>query len=203
MYRALATSLGSDRMAVVFRRWVDLMSVATVPVGFITVAFGTWIVGVVYGPAFSGASSYLALLGLTVTFGYMAAIVTISFTAWNAPQAYGRAVLAGGVANIAMNVLLIPAFAGIGAAVATIGAKVTVGLWGYRTFRRITDYPVGRHLAFYAIASAGSVLLGVGLGSVLGLPEIGQLVLCGVAYASVLRVRLRRELPRVAPAQGA
>lgn len=203
MYRSLATSLGTERMAVVFRRWVDLMSVATVPVGFITLAFGTWIVDVVYGPAFSDASSYLALLGLTVTFGYMAAVVTIPFTAWNAPQAYGRAVLAGGVANIAMNVLLIPAFAGVGAAVATIGAKVTVGIWGYRTFRRITDYPVGRHLAFYAVASAVSIGFGIALGSMLGLPEVGQLVLCGVAYALLLRVRLRRELPRVAAAPGA
>jgi O-antigen/teichoic acid export membrane protein len=199
MYRSLATALGTERLRVVFSRWVDLMSVATVPVGFITLAFGPWIVGVVYGAAFSGASSYLALLGFTVTFGYMAAIVSIPFTAWNAPRAYSRAVLAGGVANLAMNFLLIPAFAGIGAAIATIGAKVTVGLWGLPTFRRLTDYPIARHLAFYVAASVISVVIGAGIGSLVGLRELGQLVLCALAYVALVAVRLRRDLPRPVP----
>jgi O-antigen/teichoic acid export membrane protein len=203
MYRSLAIALDTDRFESVFRRWVDLMCVATVPVGFVTLAFSTGIVGVVYGPAFAGASAYLALLGLTVTFGYMAAIVTIPFTAWNAPQAYRSAVLAGGVANLIMNILLIPAFSAIGAAVATIGGKIAAGLWGYRTFRRRTDYPVGRHLAFYAVASAASVVLAVWLGSALGISELGQLAMFGLSYAVFLAVRLRRDLPRVATAPGA
>jgi O-antigen/teichoic acid export membrane protein len=203
MYRSLATSLGTERFDSVFRRWVDLMCIATVPVGFVTLAYGTWIVAVIYGPAFAEASAYLALLGLTVTFGYMAAIVTIPFTAWNAPHAYRSAVLGGGVANLIMNILLIPAFSGIGAAVATIGGKVTAGVWGYATFRRLTDYPVVRHVAFYAVASAASVVLAVALGTAFGIPELAQLVVFGMSYAVFLAFRLRRDLPRVATAPGA
>jgi O-antigen/teichoic acid export membrane protein len=111
MYRSLARSLGTADFNRVFRRWVDLMSVATIPVGFVALAFAPWIIGFVYGPQFSGAETYLALLGFVITFGYMAGIVTIPFTAWNAPAPYGRAV-AG--ANIGLNVLLIPSSAGSG-----------------------------------------------------------------------------------------
>ena len=130
----------------------------------------------------------------------MAGIVTIPFTAWNAPAQYGRSVLAGGIANLALNLLLIPSLGGIGAAIATVAAKITVGAWGYRTFRTLTTYPVLRDFATYGVVSAVCVAFGVAVGILIAVPVVVQLIAIGVAYLTFVSIRLR-ELGRGGPAQ--
>jgi O-antigen/teichoic acid export membrane protein len=194
MYRSLARSFGTCESNHVFRRWVDVMSVATIPVGFVTLAFAPALIDLVYGSQFRGAETYLALLGFVITFGYMAGIVTIPFTAWNAPAPYGQAVFAGGAANIVLNVMLIPSLGGIGAGLATLTAKVTVGLAGFRTFRRLTDYPVLRDFGWYLVVSAACVIFGLGLGVVTGVPTVVQLAAVAALYAALVSPRILRSV---------
>ena len=77
------------------------------------------------------------------------------------PREYGNAVLGGSVVNLVLNLALIPPMAGIGAAVATVAAKVAVTLAGIRYFWKATSYPVLRDFVVYfaisAVAFAASV----------------------------------------------
>jgi len=185
MYQRLAHAIGRPSFAVVFRRWVDFMSVATVPAGFVCMAYSAWIIGLIYGEQFEGAAVYLSLLGWVITIGYLAGIITIPFTAWNAPREYANSIVAGGVTNLALNVALIPGLAGAGAALATIAAKAAVGIVGFRYFRRKTEYPVLRDFAFYLVASGASVLI-ASMTARLGIPIPAQIVLAGMTYAAMV-----------------
>ena len=63
MYRLLAKSFGTTDFGRVFRQWVDLMCIPTIPVGFLCLAFAPWVIEIVYGPAFSGPPHSLRSLG--------------------------------------------------------------------------------------------------------------------------------------------
>ena len=161
MFLPLTHAFAEQRLAPVFRRYVDLMCVATIPFGFLMTAYSPWLIGLLYGDRFAGAAVYLAILGWVITFGYTSGVVVIPFLSWNRPREYGNAVLGGSVVNLVLNLALIPPMAGIGAAVATVAAKVAVTLAGIRYFWKATSYPVLRDFVVYfaisAVAFAASV----------------------------------------------
>jgi len=182
---------GKDHQ-VMFRRFVDWMFVATIPVGFVTFGFGDSLVEAVYGARFHDAAPLLVILGWVVTVGYLSGVLVIPFSAWHAPRAYGNSVLAGGVANLGLNVGLIPTFLGVGAAVATVGAKVAVVLAAVRPFRKLSDYPVMIDFGEYCLASAVALGVAHGLQLVIGAPWFVGLTAFGAAYGllvGILRFR--------------
>lgn len=114
MYLQLARAFGTDQLRPTFRRYVDLMCFATIPLGFFLLAFAPYVIAILYGPAFAGAADYLAILGWVITFGYTSGIAVIPFTAWNRPREYGNATAFGGAINLVLNVALIPRSRGSG-----------------------------------------------------------------------------------------
>jgi O-antigen/teichoic acid export membrane protein len=187
---------------VTFRRFVDWMFVATVPVGFVTLGFGDSLVEAVYGVPFHDAGPLLAILGWVVTVGYLSGVLAIPFSAWHAPRAYGNSVLAGGLANLALNISLIPAFLGIGAALATVGARLAVVLAAIRPFRNLSDYPVLTDFSEYCLASGAALAVAAGSTALFDAPWFVGLTLFGAAYAPLVFVlrfrpaaRSRRRLP--------
>jgi O-antigen/teichoic acid export membrane protein len=186
MYSSLSRAFGTDRLASVFRVYVDRMCFATIPLGFFLAAFSGLVISIIYGPAYAEAASYLAVLGWVITFGYTAGIAVLPFTGWNRPREYGNATATGGVVNLALNVALIPALGGLGAAWATVASKATVTVVGLAFFRRVTAYPLVRDLFAYAAISAcalGAALLLRQLGSV---PEAVAALTFGVVYAALV-----------------
>ena len=127
-----------------FREYVDFMFFATIPLGLFTTAFATLIVGIVYGGEFAAADVYLAILGWAITFGFISGAAAFPFTVWNMPRQYNATVTGGSVANLVMNLLLIPPLLGTGAALATVGGKVAATAIGLPLFRRSSSYPILR-----------------------------------------------------------
>jgi O-antigen/teichoic acid export membrane protein len=156
MYLPLAQAFETDRLRPTFRRYVDLMCFATIPLGFFLLAFAPAVVAILYGAEYAAASAYLAILGWVITFGYTSGVAVIPFSAWNRPREYGNSTLLGGALNLGLNFALIPPFSGFGAAWATVAAKVAVTLSGVRYFRRATDYPLVRDFVEYASFSAAA-----------------------------------------------
>ena len=186
MYLMLARAVGTPALRDVYQRYVRLLFVGTVPVGFVTAAFGPAIVAVVFGDEFEAAGQLFAVLGWVVTVGYLSGAIAIPFTAWDRPKAYGDAITAGSVANLLLNVLLIPPFLGFGAALATILAKVVVVLAGARAFRSVCDYPVFREFLRFALASATAVgaalatVIVLRLPGIVGVPLFAGVYGCGI-----------------------
>lgn len=161
-YAELARAHATSRAREVFRHYVDLMSAATIPFGFFCAVAADWIIALAYGDRFAGASTYLRLLGWVITLGYIAGMAILPMGAWNRPREYARGATAGGLADLILNIVLIPPFAGVGAAIATIGANVVTVIAGIRNLRRVSTYPFVRHVVGYVAASAvaaGSLLL--------------------------------------------
>lgn len=193
MYLPLARAFGTGRLRPTFRRYVDLMCFATIPVGFFLLAFSPSVISILYGTKYAEASGYLAVLGWVITFGYTSGVAVIPFTAWNRPREYGNSTALAGAINLGLNFALIPRFEGFGAAWATVAAKVAVTLAGIRYFRRATDYPIIRDFAEYIACSLAALAAALATDVLAGLPRaVGIVVFGGVYIVLVALVRWRR-----------
>jgi O-antigen/teichoic acid export membrane protein len=196
MYLPLARSFGTDRLRPVFRRYVDLMCFATVPLGFFLLAFAPTVISFVYGTKYAESSQYLAILGWVITFGYTAGVAVLPFTAWNRPREYGNSTLLGGALNLGLNFALIPRYGGSGAAWATVAAKVAVMFSAVRYFRRATDYPLVRDFVEYASFSAVAFGTALAATSLPPYPAASGIIVFGLVYVTLVAlVRWRRYWP--------
>jgi len=185
MFLQLARAYGTAQLKASFRRYVDLMCVATIPLGFFLVAFAPSVVSILYGSKYDASGDYLRVLGWVITFAYVAGVLVIPFTAWNRPRQYGNAMTLGGVVNLALNVALIPFFGGLGAAWATIAANIAVAVAGFRYFRMATDYPVARDVVYYLMASGAAFALAYVVSLVTGQTAVG-IALFGLTYVGLM-----------------
>jgi O-antigen/teichoic acid export membrane protein len=197
MFKQIAEARTRGADSLIVRRYVDVMFIATIPVGFATAIFAPFIVEIAYGDRFMDAAGNLAILGWVITFGFVSGAAAFPFTAWNLPQAYARTVVAGTVVNMALNVLLIPTLFGMGAAVATVGGKVAASAVGIVYFRRASSYPLIRECAVFAGISTLSTAVAVGSRIMLGLADVACITLFVAVYGGlVFALRLR---PYLAP----
>lgn len=204
MYLQLAQAFGTNRLRPTFRRYVDLMCFATIPLGFFLLAFAPTVIAILYGTKYAEASGYLAILGWVITFGYTSGVAVIPFSAWNRPREYGSSTLLGGALNLGLNFALIPRYNGYGAAWATVAAKVAVTLSGVRYFRRATDYPLVRDFVEYASFSAAASAAAFAAGQLLPYPTISGIAAFGLTYVGLVAVvRWRRYEPLTAATLGA
>lgn len=186
MYLQLAKTFGTARLKTTLRRYVDLMCLATIPLGFFLFAFAPAVISLLYGAKYSGASQYLGILGWVITFGYMSGIAVLPFTAWNLPREYGNSTSLGGLLNLGLNLALIPSFGGLGAAWATVAAKVAVTVAGLRYFRRATDYPLVRDFGLYSAISAVALAAAFLADRFVGFSAASGMVVFGVVYVGVV-----------------
>jgi O-antigen/teichoic acid export membrane protein len=193
MYLPLAQAFGTDRLRPTFRRYVDLMCFATIPLGFFLLAFGPALIAILYGPEYAAAGPYLAILGWVITFGYTSGVAVIPFSAWNRPREYGNSTLFGGALNLGLNFALIPSYQGFGAAWATVAAKVAVTLAGVRYFRRATDYPLVRDFVEYGLFSATAFAVAFAASQLLPNTPISGIAAFAITYVGLVAiVRWRR-----------
>lgn len=188
VYLPIAQAFATDRLKPTFRRYVDLMCFATIPLGFFLLAFSPTVLSILYGSRYSGANEYLAILGWVITFGYTSGIAVIPFSAWNRPREYGNSTALGGAVNLGLNFALIPSYGGFGAAWATVAAKVAVTLAGIRYFRRATDYPLLRDFAEYFVISAAAFAGAVAATQLLPYPTASGIVVFTLVYIALVAV---------------
>lgn len=196
MYLPLAQAFGTDRLRATFRRYVDLMCFATIPLGFFLLLFAPGVISVLYGEEYRGSSDYLAILGWVITFGYTSGVAVLPFSAWNRPSEYGNATAFGGAVNLVLNFALIPAYGGFGAAWATVAAKVAVTLAAIRYFRRAMNYPIIRDFAEYLGISLAAFAAGIGAARLLPYPTVTGIVVFGLVYVVLVAlIRWRQQDP--------
>ena len=195
MFLELAHAIGGDRLAPTVRRWARSMFVATIPVGPFLWLHGAWVIALVYGAGFEGATLSLMILGWAITIGFVSGAVVLPFLSWNLGRQYGNAVLAGNITNVAANVLLTPALGGGGAALATVAAKVAVTASGLRPFRAISSFPIlgysMRYLGASIVAAIASAAAWLASGE-----ELASILVFAFAYATSVSV-LEWSEPRV------
>jgi O-antigen/teichoic acid export membrane protein len=189
MYLRLAVAHRKGPLAPEFRRYVDLMCIGTIPLGFFLALHAPWAIALAYGNDYAAAAPYLAVLGFVITFGYMSGVTVLPFAAWNRPSDYSRAILIGNAANVILNLVLIPPMGGMGAAVATVAAKIAVTVSGLRSFYRLVRYPLIDD--FFVYSALSIVAFGVSWAMLaLGAPTLASVI--GFAATYLLAVALVR-----------
>jgi O-antigen/teichoic acid export membrane protein len=121
------------------------------------------------------------VLGFVITFGFTSGIIVLPFSAWNMSREYGTSIFWGNVLNTVLNFSLIPFFGAIGAALATLAAKIIVTVVGYIYFRKTTDYPIATDFFYFFLASAFPLLLLLPLHQI-GVNNYALMSIYGVVY---------------------
>ena len=185
MFLDLARDLGTPRLQGTLRRWIRLMFTATIPVGPFFMLHSAWVIQLVYGPEYRDAAFPLAVLGWAITVGFVSGAIVLPFLSWNRGREYGNAVLAGNATNLVGNVLLTPSLGPLGAALATVAAKVAVALAGLRTFRSTSSVAILRESVRFLSASVAAALASMAIEVVSG-DERAAIVAFGGTYGLVL-----------------
>ena len=161
------------------------------------------LVGLLAGAEFAAAAPVLALLMANVGVVYVNMALGQPLLAWDLQTSYMWAVGGGAVANVALNVALIPRWGAWGAAWATLGAEavvlVALGVLHLQTTGALPLAPTVRAAGAAALGVAAPVLAGTAAGwpwpvaALLTLPAYGAAAWAlGVARPADLRAVLGR-----------
>lgn len=140
--------------------FTSLGIVAAMPVSVGSAFVGTAVMRALFGPAYGSADPTFAIL-MTAT---AIAMVSISFTSLAMAAGHERtfawSVTIASIVNVVLNVLLIPSYGRVGAAVATVAAELVILLICARRVIGIVGTPplARRRIAGAAVATAGMSL---------------------------------------------
>ncbi len=189
------------RLERLMRNSVRLLASLSIPIGFGGVLCAEQLVTMIFGDAFAESVILFQVLIWVFVINALSVAFGQGLLAANRQKDYLIAVSIGMVTNIALNFILIPSLAGIGAAVATVIANGAVLIAVFIRYQRIQQVAVLPHLfrpLIAALVMSSALIVGADL-------NIGLLLLVGgAAYFIVLLVThgltceeimgLRREL---------
>lgn len=183
-FPALAVAVGDPAL---MRERGRMIARILLAVGLPIAIAGPWLAGqsldLVYGAEYVAAGPALAVLLVNMGFVYVSTSVGTPLMAWDLQTPYMWAVLAGAVVNVALNVVLIPRFAMVGAASATLVSQIAVCAGLCVVYRRAAgELPISLLLPALAVAAAAT--LPAAGGAILGLPFLVSLALSVLAAAA-------------------
>jgi O-antigen/teichoic acid export membrane protein len=196
MFRELAQSFKQGKLYPVMAKYVFSMSIFAIPLGFFLLFFSQDVVTLLYGTKFVQSTNCLMILGFVITFGFTGGIIVLPFSAWNMSREYGTSIFWGNVLNTVLNFSLIPFWGAIGAALATLAAKIIVTVVGYIFFRKTTDYPIGTDFFYFFLASAFPLILLLPLHQ-MGVNHYALMWLYGAGYLFCATLLYRRRFRRL------
>jgi PST family polysaccharide transporter len=172
-----------ERMRARGRRFIA----ALLAVGFPLAVAGAFLAPLLirlFGADYAPAAPALTILMVDVSLSYFHIGLGRALVAWDRERDYMAALVGGAVANVVLNLLLIPPYGIVGAAVATMlseGAVLAVTAWlHYRVTATLYAGTVLRAATATAIGVGGAAALG----GALSWPLAGTAVAMAVGYAA-------------------
>jgi O-antigen/teichoic acid export membrane protein len=128
-----------EQFVIYYRKSFQLLLLIAIPIGIGGMLLSHRVVSMVFGPAYESSAVILQVLVWSLAIQFVTTLLGIVMSAIER-QATATWIFFGGMLfNIAMNFLLIPAFEGVGAAVATL----MTNLFYFVTFFRVLSKHVG------------------------------------------------------------
>ena len=123
----LATLYGrSEAMRAQYRTFALTMLFVGLPAAAIVAGFAPAAIRLLLGVAFADAATVLVILMAAAALNYANQVGTATLLSWNRERAQMYVQVAGAVLNVGLNVVLIPVYGLIGAAVATVASEAAV-----------------------------------------------------------------------------
>ncbi|HAL55527.1 MAG TPA: hypothetical protein DCP63_03340 [Bacteroidetes bacterium] len=141
------------------REYVRTMIILGIPVGFVGYFAAEAILTTMFGSSYAGAATALQILLFNVSFVFVSMAFANPLIAWDKNKVYLKVVSFGAAANVVLNLILIPPFGIVGAAIATLCSEGVVAIQAYRELRRIVDLSVTYDAILLLASSIGAFAL--------------------------------------------
>ena len=123
-YASIAYLKSLSKFKIIYRKLLTYYFYLTIPLSFGTVAVADKVIDLLYGPQYHGSVLALQILIWTVLFKYQIYAFGIVLNSMNKEKLTMKATMVSLLANIGLNLVLIPKYSYLGAAVATIAAEL-------------------------------------------------------------------------------
>ncbi len=140
-----------------------------------------------YGTEFVGAASAFTILLCTLPIVFPAFIISDAIVAYNKQRTFFLWSAIGVVGDIALNLLLIPKYGIVGAAISTVGAQALVNIIIWYKLKRLNDFSILHRLPRVIVAT---LIMGVVtfIGTTFNLPVLATIGFSIIVFVFVLYV---------------
>ncbi len=157
---ALSRHKQDEQAEQIVNKYIKTQFYLGIPLGFACFLLAPQIILFVFGPQYVHSILPLKFLAWNVLFVFITASFGHPLMAWGFQKQFTKVIAAGAAVNLVLNVLLIPKFGMIGAAVATLAGEVSVFTGAYFQFQKQIRIPLFK----YAMRPlAASLIMSVGI----------------------------------------
>jgi O-antigen/teichoic acid export membrane protein len=168
-------------------RTLGMIFLASIPLSLGGIVLGTQIMSFIFGAPYAAGGLAFKILAATLMFDFPAAIIINALFAYEHQRALIVSSALGGVANVGLDVLLIPFFGITGSAVATLIAQAVNNGYLWHAMKKVNAFTVMARLKKVFIASIVMAACAA-LFMMFGMNVVVNVVFCTVIYFGLLRV---------------
>lgn len=125
-------NIDNEQFKLVFKKTISLIMIIGLPLALGGILLANQIVPLIFGPDYSGAIPILRILMAMLLFSFPLFLLSNVIFAYNRQKELVKAYSTGIIANILLNLLLVPKFGAMGSAIATLISTLTIIIiiWG-------------------------------------------------------------------------
>jgi O-antigen/teichoic acid export membrane protein len=171
----------------VLERTLAIVFLASIPLAIGGIIFGTSIMGLVFGAPYRAGGLAFKLLIATLIFDFPASIIINALFAYEHQKSLVVSSALGGVINVALDLLLIPAFGIAGSAVATLVAQAVNNGYLWHAMKKVNYFSVLGRLKKVFLAGAIMGVVGISL-SFADINVLLNILICAILYFILLKL---------------
>ena len=142
------------RFRAMLERTVKIVLLAAAPLAVGGTILGTLMMALVFGAPYAVGGLAFKILIVGLLFDFPTVVISSAIFAYNHQKSLIATSAIGGIANVALDLLLIPHFGIAGSAVATLGAQILANWYLWHVMKKINYFEVGPALGKIAAATA-------------------------------------------------
>jgi O-antigen/teichoic acid export membrane protein len=130
--------------------WIVLL---ILPAAGVLLAFSTEILRIIFGEAYVPASNTLSVLAVSFVLGGIASVQTNILAGLGKPKSRAKVVILAGIVNIILNLILIPVYGGVGAAIGLLIANIIIVTGFSSAIQREVGFRIRARVVFIAVSA--------------------------------------------------
>ncbi|HYM10004.1 MAG TPA: flippase [Bryobacterales bacterium] len=165
-------------------RVLHFVAAAFVPLAFAGPLLARPLLVFLFGPEYAAGAATLAILMWSLPFMALRSVFRIILVSYNHQRLDLRAVLAGTITNVGLDLALAPPLGTVGTAISTLSSEVVIFVMSYRyIWRRVEPVSVWRHCVRPA---AASLVMFLALWLLAAAPLAARVAAAGIVYLAAL-----------------
>lgn len=168
------------------QKYFNVMFVVGVPVGFIGYFVSDWVIQMLFDNSFQPAAMPLRILFFNVSFVFINMAYANPLLAWGEEKAYLKVVMSGAITNLISNVLLIPPYGMVGAAISTLASEVVVFIVARNEFYQRVEFSFDKTMFSIVLVGIVSFCISFFIHDYLDFNPMGSVLVFVGVYSAIL-----------------